>query len=79
MFGGVFGNVYWGIWMLLHMLIPILVIILAVSLGAGLWNRYSKKKVNAGPGPVSTLKERYARGEISREEFFKIKEEISQV
>ncbi|MFZ5645531.1 MAG: hypothetical protein ACOY46_18360 [Bacillota bacterium] len=67
MFGGVFGNFYWGISMLLHMLIPIIVIILAISLGTGLWDKYRKKEVTDGSGPVSTLKERYARGEISEE------------
>ncbi|MHB8156480.1 MAG: SHOCT domain-containing protein [Desulfocucumaceae bacterium] len=79
MFGGVFGSFYWGISMLLHMLIPIIVIVLTISLGTGLWDRYRKKEVTGGPGPVSTLKERYARGELSREEFFKMKEEISQI
>lgn len=77
MFGEVFGSFYWGIWMLLHMLIPIIVIVLVISLGTGLWDRYRKKEVNAGPGPVSTIKERYTGGEISREEFFRLKEEIS--
>ena len=79
MFGGVFGSFYWGISMLLHMLIPIIVIVLTISLGTGLWDRYRKKEVTDGLGPVSTLKERYARGELSREEFFKIKEELSQL
>ncbi|HBV95990.1 MAG: hypothetical protein JL50_05075 [Peptococcaceae bacterium BICA1-7] len=65
MFGGLFGGFYWGIWMLLHMLIPVIVIILAISLGTGLWNRYRKKEVTDGPDPVSSIKERYARGEIS--------------
>lgn len=79
MFGGVFGNLFWGLSMLLHMIIPIMIIILAVTLGIGIWDRIKKKEGSLAGGPVSTLKERYARGEISREEFFKMKEEITQL
>lgn len=79
MFGGVSGNLLWGLSMLLHMIIPILLIILAVTLGMEIWDRAKKKDRALNGGPVSTLKERYARGEISREEFFKMKEELTQV
>lgn len=78
MFGGAFGNMFWGLSMLLHMIIPIMLIILAVILGIEIWGRIKKKEGSNG-GPVSTLKERYARGEISREEFLKTKEELTQV
>lgn len=79
MFGGAFGNIFWGLSMLLHMLIPIIVIILAVTLSTEIWDRFRKKEVSRSGNPLSTLKERYARGEISREEFFKMKEEVTQV
>lgn len=79
MFGWSFGNFFWGFSMLLHMLVPIILIILAVTLGMEIWQRFRKNKADSGSGPVLALKERYARGEISREEFLKIKEELSQV
>ncbi|MFZ5632637.1 MAG: SHOCT domain-containing protein [Bacillota bacterium] len=78
MFGGFYGNFFWGVSMLLHMLIPVLLIILAVTVGIRLWDRVAKKDNSRHGGPVAALKERYARGEISREEFFKVKEELTQ-
>lgn len=77
MFGGALGNMFWGLSMLLHMIIPIMLIILAVILGIEIRDRIKKKEGSNG-GPVSTLKDRYARGEISREEFLKTKEELTQ-
>lgn len=79
MFGGAFGNILWGFSMLLHMLIPVIIIILAVTLGMEIWDRSRKKEVSSSGNLHSTLKERYARGEITREEFFKMKEEATQV
>lgn len=76
--GGTFGGLFWGLSMLLHMLVPILLIILAVSLGAGLWDKMRGNREGAGKEPVAILKERYARGEISREEFSRIKEELAR-
>ncbi len=64
--------------MLLNMIIPLLLIILAVALGVGLWEKVGRKE-SAGGRPLSALKERYARGEFSREEFFKMKEELTMV
>ena len=79
MFGGAFGNIFWGFSMLLHMLIPVIIIILAVTLGMEIWDRFRKKEVSSNGNPLSTLKEQYARGELTREEFFKMKEEATQV
>lgn len=79
MFDGILGNLFWSLSMLFHMIIPVLLIILAVSVGVGVWNRTRRKEDNDSRGPILILKERYARGEISEDEFFKKKEELSKV
>lgn len=76
MFGGLFESLLWGLWMLLHMIIPVLLIVLAVTLGVGLREKIGRKRAGGG-APLSALRERYARGEISRDEFFKMKEELT--
>ncbi len=63
-------------WLLmsLHMVIPLLFIVLLVS--------FFNKKQGGNIGdqsrtPLGTLKERYARGEINRDEFYHMKDEIN--
>lgn len=79
MFGDFYGNFVWGLLMLLHMILPVLLIILAVTLGAGLWDRVWKKRDHYNGMQASILKERYSRGEITQEEFFRMKEDLTRV
>lgn len=73
------SDLFWALLMLVHMMAPVLLIILAVTLAAGLWSRFFKKEDRPECGSVLILKERYARGEITKEEFFRSKEELTRV
>ena len=66
------GSSLWGLYMLLQMAIPVILIILCLWLVNGVWNR----KRNVEIDPLHILKERYARGELSREEFTEMKKEL---
>jgi len=67
MMGGYGGTVMWIFW--------IVIVIAAVYLLAG-----SPRSGNSGTAesPLDILKKRYARGEISEEEFEKIKQDIEK-
>ncbi|WP_353928684.1 SHOCT domain-containing protein [Desulfofundulus kuznetsovii] len=48
-----------------------------IYLGFYLWERRNKNNVvTTGPDPVEVVKMRYARGEISAEEYHRLKEEL---
>lgn len=79
MLGEFFSNLFWALLMLVHMVAPVLLIILAVTLAAGIWSRFFKKNDIPDSGSILILKERYARGEITKEEFFRSKEELTRV
>lgn len=78
---GMMGSGAWG-WGLVMMAVPgvILVLILVAVLG-GLGERggYAPYPVPVPPAttPFGVLEERYARGEISREEYLRIREDLS--
>ncbi|MHB1042216.1 MAG: SHOCT domain-containing protein [Eubacteriales bacterium] len=77
-FGGIFGSLAWGLSMLITMLMPVIIIVGIVYLGLSLWER---KKNNLTEetvlqDPLKIQKKRYANGEISKEEFGRIKEEL---
>jgi len=77
-FGGTFGSLLWGLSMLLSMLLPIAVIVGAAYLVINLLER--RKTASVGetglPDPLTILKSRYAKGEISKEEYYSMKEDL---
>lgn len=75
-FGGG-SSLLWGLSMLISMILPVIIIVGIVYLGIGLWER--KKKTSPGgiqQDPLSILKKRYASGEITREDFDRMKEDL---
>lgn len=76
-FGGIFGSLAWGLSMLITMLMPVIIIVGIVYLGLSLWER---KKNNLTEtvlqDPLKIIEKRYANGELSKEEFGRIKEEL---
>ncbi|NHM26079.1 hypothetical protein G7K71_03455 [Desulfofundulus sp. TPOSR] len=63
--------------MLLYMLLPLALLLGLIYLGFYLWERRNKNNVvTTGPDPVEVVKMRYARGEISAEEYHRLKEEL---
>jgi putative membrane protein len=77
MFDGGIGMLFGGLWMILILIAPLL--LLAVLLKY----LFTKSRGNGGrPGeptrqtPLDVLKEAYARGEISREEFLQKRDDI---
>jgi putative membrane protein len=68
----------WGfMWLgpLFLMIIAVLIYYLVISSRRGPHSHY-RRKLYGDRRAVEILKERYAKGEISREEFFQIREEI---
>jgi putative membrane protein len=67
------GPMYWG-FMGLHLLVGVLVVIVLFWL----YKRHRKNsaRVTAVPTALDILKKRYARGEITQEEFNNMKEHI---
>lgn len=60
--------------MSMHMVIPVLFILLVL-------NFFNKKQgdntASSSRTPLRTLKERYARGDINKDEFYRMKDEIN--
>jgi putative membrane protein len=77
MFDGGIGMLFGGIWMILLLAVPLLLLAVLVKY------LFTKPRVNADrPGeparqtPLDVLKETYARGEISRDEFLQKRDDI---
>lgn len=77
MFDGGIGMLFGGLWMILFLAIPLL--LLAVLLKY----LFTKSRGDGGqaseperPTPLDVLKEAYARGEISRDEFLQKRDDI---
>ena len=70
-----FGGHGWG--MGLAWLAGLIIIILIVWLANTLINQNKNRYENIGSSALEILKERYAKGEISKEEFEEKKREIS--
>ena len=67
---------YAGIGMLIHVLLIIAFIALVVYVIKLMWNRPGKK-VEGRLEVLAIIKERYARGEITKEEFEQLKKDLS--
>jgi putative membrane protein len=80
MWSGPYDTVSWGWFWALHFIIPILlwalIITAVVMLGryAGFWREHSYHAVRQS-GALSVLEERYARGEINRDEYLQKKQD----
>lgn len=66
-FGGLFMVVFW-----------ILVILLIAVLVKSLFGRGSEPTARSGDQALNLLKERYARGEIDREQYLKMKADLDK-
>lgn len=75
-FGNWLGNAGWGLAMLFNKFLSVSLLVGLIYLVFYLWERRNKNVVGTGPDPVNILKERYARGEISSEEYHRLKEEL---
>ncbi len=76
--GGILSSVLWGLSLLLHMALPIIIIVGSVWLVVDIWNRKkSKQLVFQKTDPFQILKERYARGELNEEQYFKMKTDLT--
>ena len=71
--GGFLNSLLWGLSMLAHMILPVLMIIGFVLAVLFLWEKTREKESS----PIIIIKERFARGDISREEFIRIKGELN--
>lgn len=74
---GMMGMMTWGLLTFLFGLIVLFLFILAAAYGVK-WAWGQRPSITSGrsENPLDILKKRYARGEISREEFERIKNEI---
>ena len=54
------------------MLVPILLIVLLLTALSGGWRTYAR----TGESALATLERRYAAGEVSREEFLRVREDL---
>lgn len=76
---GMMGNGTWWWWAGLMMGIPavILIVILVVVLGALREPAASPASGSGGNNPLELLKQRYARGELSREEYLRTRDDLT--
>lgn len=81
-YGGYYGMMGGGMgWAMLFMGVPvvILLVVLVLALG-GLGDRTAHRPYDAGPSPtpLGVLEERYARGELGRDEYLRIRGDLTQ-
>ena len=67
---------YAWVGMLIHVLLVIAFIVLVVYIIKYIWNRPSKK-VEGKLDALAIIKERYAKGEITKDEFEQLKKDLS--
>ncbi|SFG77022.1 putative membrane protein [Desulfotomaculum arcticum] len=77
-FGGGLSGLGWGLSMLLSMLLPVVVLVGIIYLVLTVWDRGRRNAMAGGPEPVALLQRRYAKGEITKEEYQRVKEELNQ-
>lgn len=74
---GMTGMMTWGLLSMLLGLVILFLFILAVAYGVKwVWGERTPSTTAHGESALDLLKKRYARGEIGREDFEKIKKEI---
>lgn len=67
--GGLYGMIFGPLFMILVLAVVIAVAVLLVRWLGGPWHGTTSHQSSAGRTPLDTLKERFARGEIDKEEF----------
>lgn len=77
-YGFGYGGLGWGISMFLSMLFPILLIAGAIFLAQKLWPGGKTGSEKVEQDPVTIIKTRYAKGEITKEEFNLLKAELKE-
>lgn len=74
---GTMGMMVWGLLSLLTSLVVLFLFILAAAYGVKwVWGQGSSSTTAHGESALDLVKKRFAKGEISREEFERIKKEI---
>lgn len=73
-------NNWWGmgLGMLIWWALLLGIFVLAVYGLVSLFNRHSGQRPPARPDPLAIVKERYARGEITTEEYHRMREELKE-
>jgi putative membrane protein len=67
--GGWYGMIFGPLFMILVLAVVIAVVVLLVRWLGGPWHRAASHQESSGRTPLHILKERFARGEIDKEEF----------
>lgn len=71
------GMMLWGVFSFLLALVLIFILIVAIVAAVKwLWGPKAPMILRGGEGALDILKKRYARGEITKEEFERIKRDI---
>jgi putative membrane protein len=71
------GMMVWGVFsFLLGLLLIFLFVVIVVAAVKWLWGQKSPFVMPGGENALDILKKRYAKGEISKEEFEKVKRDI---
>lgn len=71
------GGATWGAWMIFHWLFWLALLVLLIWGGFALLRR-SRPNNNEGKTALDLLHERYARGEIDREEYMQRRKDIQE-
>ncbi|MDN5344501.1 MAG: putative rane protein [Clostridia bacterium] len=72
------GNWWMGFWMLAWWVCLLGVLALAVYGLVSLFNRRGARQPMQRPDPLAILKERYARGEITTDEYHRVRDELKE-
>ncbi|KYH32753.1 SHOCT domain-containing protein [Neomoorella mulderi] len=78
MMWGYYGNWGMGLWMLVWWVLLTGILVLAVYGLVSLFNRRTGQQPVLRPDPLGILKERYARGEITTDEYHRMREELRE-
>ncbi|MBJ7450449.1 MAG: hypothetical protein JHC71_00025 [Blastococcus sp.] len=75
--GGMMGGWMMGGWMLLWALLALALLVVAVLAAIWLVKHLSPARPNAGPAPDEVLRRRYAAGEVDREAYLRMQQDLS--